>query len=737
MTHVEERLEPERTGISRRNVLRAGAVGAALVGAGAAKVVMQPSLQARGLLSRDGLFDGASIALADSLYDEDFPISPLILNPFRDPLPIPSAARPLSPTQVAALSPPPGPGIGQQNSFGNETHQIWPNAIGFPDPIVYKFDLLVRQHSFTSSQVLPINSLGQTVTSFDAAGNTYPAGTVRTLPPSTIYGFNGTFPGPMVNAEYGRPVLIRFENHLDENPLNLDRQDFGTEDFSFLTHLHNAHTAPESDGNPHYSMLFGPKAEGYPVKSFVDNLYLNWPAGNDDREKQSFFWFHDHRMDHTGSNVYKGMVGLYPIYDPKNNLDAGDETQGLRLPGVRTDHADGSFDVDYDIPLAIYDVRLDDGVTDHLDIHDTLGEFPEARNPREHPEWWGKTFFKHFPNHGFVGDIFTVNGTAFPTLEVKRRKYRFRFLDASIARIYEFTLMTSTTGPVPARDLGYATDGGSAGAVADRGRPAVHALDPGRRRRRPAAVRDHPGLVRAVAGEAARAHRRLHQVPGRLAHQEGRRHLPDQRHADAGRPHVVQLVAVPARSQVQDPGHEDRDRRRRAGQLGDAEPDHETAGPPAAAVELEDPPRRPADLRGPARLRRRRAGMAHQRQAVRSHHRAGQPEEQARAQLQGDAEEELLQPLGDPQRRRRLGAPLPSPHGRAPHGHAEQQGRHRDRGPRAPGDDISREDLVALDPSESTIIYRGFRDFVGPYVAHCHNLAHEDHAMMFGWTIVP
>ena len=67
---------------------------------------------------------------------------------------------------------------------------------------------------------------------------------------------------------------------------------------------------------------------------WVDNLYLNWPAGNDSREKQSFFWFHDHRMDHTGSNVYKGMVGLYPIYDPKNGTDMGDENQGLRLPGV-------------------------------------------------------------------------------------------------------------------------------------------------------------------------------------------------------------------------------------------------------------------------------------------------------------------------------------------------------------------------------------------------------------------
>ncbi len=124
-------------------------------------------------------------------------------------------------------------------------------------------------------------------------------------------------------------------------------------------------------------------------------------------------------MDHTGSNVYKGMVGLYPIYDPKNGMDIGDETQGLRLPGVRTNNSDGSFDVDYDIPLAFYDCRLDDGVTPHQDIHNLQGEFPDAKNPNKHPEWWGKTFYRHFPNHGFVGDIFTVNGTAYPVLEVE------------------------------------------------------------------------------------------------------------------------------------------------------------------------------------------------------------------------------------------------------------------------------------------------------------------------------
>ncbi|MDP9694350.1 UNVERIFIED_ORG: FtsP/CotA-like multicopper oxidase with cupredoxin domain [Arthrobacter globiformis] len=50
-------------------------------------------------------------------------------------------------------------------------------------------------------------------------------------------------------------------------------------------------------------------------------------------------------------------------------------------------------------------------------------------------------------------------------------------------------------------------------------------------------------------------------------------------------------------------------------------------------------------------------------------------------------------------------------------------------------DDALKENTVALDPGESVIVYRGFRDFTGLYVGHCHNLAHEDHAMMFGWEI--
>jgi len=50
-------------------------------------------------------------------------------------------------------------------------------------------------------------------------------------------------------------------------------------------------------------------------------------------------------------------------------------------------------------------------------------------------------------------------------------------------------------------------------------------------------------------------------------------------------------------------------------------------------------------------------------------------------------------------------------------------------------DDGGKDDVIAMDPSETIVLWRNFRTFTGKYVAHCHNLAHEDHAMMFGWVI--
>lgn len=695
-----------------------------------------PLLSRQGLLSADGAFGAVSTALGDVLlYTEAFPTSPLILEPFRDRLEIPQALAPLDPSEVSSWAPAPGPGSGQQDSSGNERHQIWCDQVGYPDPLVYRIELLVRPHSFTSSHVLAIDKNGRPRTSWDETGKSYAAGTRRNLPMSTIYGFNGTFPGPMINAEYGRPVLVRFVNRLDENPFDLDRQDFGSPDWSFLTHLHNGHTAPESDGNPHYSMLHGPKSMGYQPGQWVDNLYLNWPAGNDEREKQSFFWFHDHRMDHTGSNVYKGMVGLYPIYDPTNDLDMGDERRGLRLPGVRKDNSDGSFDVDYDIPLAFFDVRLDDGVTLHRDMHDLDGEFPDADNPNKHPEWWGKTFYKHFPNHGFVGDLFTVNGTAFPVMEVKRRKYRFRFLDASVARIYEFKLMASTRGPRSAASLGYtgdelqgqyripdgqqcmrftqiASDGGLLPFVITRD---SFELWPAKRREVVIDFTRYQDGSPTTKGDVVFLTNVMKMENGRLWSNSSR-FEPDP------------AYLVPVLKFV----------------IGDSAPDDSVV--PAPGQLLRPVPPLPSNWRT----------LMANRMIF----------EVKRGTLGGETEWLINGEEFDPGR---VARGKKNPAGRSPlaqqrlnsfnlweirnggggwvhplHLHMEE---HRTvlrngrdvtlAGDRARPDDVSREDTIALDPGESVVIYRGFRDFVGPYVAHCHNLAHEDHAMMFGWEITP
>jgi FtsP/CotA-like multicopper oxidase with cupredoxin domain len=440
-------------------------------------------------------------------------------------------------------------------------------------------------------------------------------------------------------------------------------------------------------------------------------------------------------MDHTGANVYKGMVGLYPIYDPKNNMDAGDETQGLRLPGVRTDNPDGSFDVEYDIPLAIYDTRLDDGVTIHKDYHDGQNEYPDAHNPATHPEWWGKTFFKHFPNHGFVGDIFTVNGTAYPVLEVKRRKYRFRFLDCSVSRIYEFQLMTSTNGPKSAKDLGYggdelqgqyripdgqrcmqftqiATDGGLMPFPLVR---SSFELWPAKRREFIVDFTKYQDGTPTTKGDVIYLTNVMKMTTGRMW-DSSTRFSPDPNYKVP----VMKII------------------------IGDNAPDNSIT--PAPNTPLRELPPLPDNWQS---LLDNRLIFEVQRGSA------------------GGELEWLIN--GKPFDPNNVLASLKNPAGNTPlatptrgsfnlweirnggggwvhpiHFHMEE---HRTvmRNDKVvvtkpdPGhpDDVAKEDLVALDPSESVIFYRGFRTFLGPYVAHCHNLMHEDHAMMFGWKIIP
>jgi len=48
-----------------------------------------------------------------------------------------------------------------------------------------------------------------------------------------------------------------------------------------------------------------------------------------------------------------------------------------------------------------------------------------------------------------------------------------------------------------------------------------------------------------------------------------------------------------------------------------------------------------------------------------------------------------------------------------------------------------RKDAHPLYPGDEISVYMKFTDFLGKYPMHCHNLTHEDHAMMFRFDIVP
>jgi FtsP/CotA-like multicopper oxidase with cupredoxin domain len=216
------------------------------------------------------------------------------------------------------------------------------------------------------------------------------------IPSTYCWGYNGTYPGPTFLNVYGVPIVVRFFNNLPVNNIG-----FGTN--THTTHLHNGHTASESDGfaGDYWSPgLF--KDHHYP------NVYAGFnavPPIGDQLEAQHTYWYHDHRHDFTAANNYRGLNGMYLIYD---DIDTGFEfngqgSQALQLPG----------------PYGLYDIPLN--FTDKLFCAD--GQM-YAASPDAVP----------------AGDKFCVNGAIQPYFNVTTRKYRFRFLNSGPARIWTFNL---------------------------------------------------------------------------------------------------------------------------------------------------------------------------------------------------------------------------------------------------------------------------------------------------------
>lgn len=212
------------------------------------------------------------------------------------------------------------------------------------------------------------------------------------LPLNSIWGYNGHTPGPTFVADAGTPVLVRFTNLLPQN----DPVGIGLPIQSI--HRHGGFQAPQDDGYP---------ADFFAIGGSKDYLFFNPP-------EDSNLWYHDHSLDITSENVYRGLSGLYLIFDERDSqlgeLDAN--PNALRLPGQMVNGARK-----YDIPMVFQDRQFN---ADGFLIYDS------------------------FNHNGFIGDKFSVNGAIQPFLDVEPRKYRFRFLNGSNARQYEFVLRDGT-----------------------------------------------------------------------------------------------------------------------------------------------------------------------------------------------------------------------------------------------------------------------------------------------------
>jgi FtsP/CotA-like multicopper oxidase with cupredoxin domain len=229
--------------------------------------------------------------------------------------------------------------------------------------------------------------------------------------PSYGWGFNGLYPGPTILNAYGIPSLVRFKNSLP-NPT----QSFGTPQTT--VHLHNGHTGSESDGFA---------GDFFDTGFFKDNHYANAYAGIDDfggfpkgdpREAMHTFWYHDHLMAETANNNYLGMNGVYLVYDQTDPPWEFNTPGSLRLP---------SYYGITDFPLVFLRQRFC------------------PTNPTT-----GRTEKFQVVGAGAPGtDKVSVTGKIQPKLSVRRRKYRFRMINTGVTALMSVKLVDSTGAQKP------------------------------------------------------------------------------------------------------------------------------------------------------------------------------------------------------------------------------------------------------------------------------------------------
>ncbi|XP_062199949.1 multicopper oxidase LPR1 homolog 2-like [Phragmites australis] len=228
----------------------------------------------------------------------------------------------------------------------------------------------------------------------------------RDLPATRVFAYGAskdaaTVPGPTIEAMQGVPTHVTWTNHLParhflpwDPTLTTATPGRGV---PTVVHLHGGVQHSSSDGHSLAWFTSGFSVTG-PHFSAPPYEYPNrQPPGN--------LWYHDHAMGLTRVNILAGLMGAYRVASPA-------EEDPLNLPSGEV----------FDRNLVLFD-------RDFL-ANGSLFMNRTGNNPSVHPQWQPEYF----------GAVVVVNGKAWPYLRVRRRRYRFRILNASNARFFRLSL---------------------------------------------------------------------------------------------------------------------------------------------------------------------------------------------------------------------------------------------------------------------------------------------------------
>jgi FtsP/CotA-like multicopper oxidase with cupredoxin domain len=247
---------------------------------------------------------------------------------------------------------------------------------------------------------------------------------------NALWTFDGTLPPKLLMARYGEEILFRHYNALPIDPA----ANFGFGLHTIATHEHNGHNPAESDGftqafffpGQYYDYRWPMVLAGHDsINTDATDERAGAPDGNGGitripgnwRETMSSHWFHDHMLDFTAQNIYKGNVAAMNYYSAVDRgNEAIDDGVNLRLPsGTALDWGNR----DYDVHIMIADKSWDSD---------------------------GQLFFNIFNTDGFLGDRVLTNWLWQPYFNVRARRYRFRLLNSAVSRYFRFALVKEVRG---------------------------------------------------------------------------------------------------------------------------------------------------------------------------------------------------------------------------------------------------------------------------------------------------